>query len=80
MNKLAKYLQQKGIRQNHFAKKVGTTPGNLGRLIQGNGSISLRVAYAIEVETDGRVTLYDWIPSKIKNASHSSSESSGKDL
>lgn len=79
VNKLGKYLKNKGIKQNHFAKKIGTTPSNLGRLIHGEGSITLRLAYAIEVATDGRVTLYDWIPSKIKHASPTFPDSFEKD-
>lgn len=62
MNKLEKYLKHQGISQRWFAKKIGTTPNHLNRLLRGMSSPSLRLAYAIEIHTGGLVTMYDWLP------------------
>jgi transcriptional regulator with XRE-family HTH domain len=61
VNKLAKYLKHHSITQRGFAKKIGTTPNNLGLLVHGKSTPSLRLAYLIEKATGGLVTLYDWI-------------------
>ena len=62
MNKLEKYLTHKGISQRFFAKKIGTTPNNLNLLVKGKSTPTLRLAYEIEKNTGGLVTLYDWLP------------------
>lgn len=61
MNKLEKYLKNRGISQRFFAKKIGTTPTNLSSLVNGKSTPSLRMAFEIEKHTDGEVTVYDWI-------------------
>lgn len=66
MNKLKKYLQHHSITQRGFAKKIGTTPNNLGSLIHGRTTPSLRLAYEIEKMTGGMVTLYDWLPDDLQ--------------
>lgn len=66
VNKLEKYLKHRCISQRGFAKKIGTTPNNLNRLIKGKSSPSMRLAYEIERQTGGLVTLYDWIPDEVK--------------
>ena len=70
MNKLEKYLKHEGIKQKHFAEKIGTTPNNLCRLVKGRGSPSLYLAYEIEKKTGGLVTLYDWVTPENKNVNH----------
>lgn len=62
MNKLEKYLTHKGISQRFFAKKIGTTPNNLNLLVKGKSTPTLRLAYEIEKNTGGLVSLYDWLP------------------
>lgn len=61
MNKLEKYLKHRCISQRGFAKKVGTTPNNLNLLVRGKSTPSLRLAYEIEQNTGGLVTVYDWL-------------------
>ena len=61
MNKLERYLKHNLITQRKFAKKIGTTPNNLGLLAKGKSTPSLRLAYSIEKATGGLVTVYDWI-------------------
>lgn len=61
MNKLEKYLSHRGISQRFFARKVGTTPGNMNLLVKGKSMPGLRLAYEIEKNTGGLVTLYDWL-------------------
>lgn len=68
MNRLEKYLKHRSISQRGFAKKIGTTPNNLSSLIRGKSVPSLRLAYEIEKQTGGMVTLYDWIPEDAKKA------------
>lgn len=61
MNKLEKYLKHRCISQRGFAKKIGTTPNNLNLLVRGKSTPSLRLAYEIEQNTGGLVTVYDWL-------------------
>ena len=61
LNKLEKYLKHNSISQRGFAEKIGTTPNNLNLLVKGKSKPSLRLAYAIEQQTGGLVTLYDWL-------------------
>jgi plasmid maintenance system antidote protein VapI len=63
MNKLKIYLSQRGApTQRDFAEMIGTTPTNLGRLVNGKSSPSLPMAYEIEKNTGGLVSVYHWIP------------------
>ena len=62
VNKLEKYLKHNGISQRFFAKKIDTTHNNLNMLVKGKSSPSLRLAYEIEKNTGGLVTMYDWLP------------------
>ena len=65
MTKLEKYLKHQCISQRGFAKKIGTTPNNLNMLVKGKSTPSLRLGYAIEKETGGLVSLYDWLPPEV---------------
>lgn len=61
MNKLQKYLKHHHITQRGFAKRISITPANLNALLHGRANPSLRLAYIIEQETGGLVTVYDWV-------------------
>ena len=75
MTKLGMYLKHQGKTQVFFATKIGTTPTHLGRLLTGKCCPTIRLAYEIEKETGGLVTLYDWIPIAMKeNISEKSCE------
>ncbi len=62
--KLMKYFYQNCINQRAFALRLGTSPNNLSRLVNGRQSISLDLAYRIEVLTKGEISIYDWIENK----------------
>ncbi len=62
MTKLEKYLKHHSISQRGFAKRIGTTPNNLNKLVKGLSTPSLGLAYEIEKNTGGMVTVYDWLP------------------
>jgi transcriptional regulator with XRE-family HTH domain len=68
VNKLERYLKHNCITQRGFAKKIGTTPNNLGLLVKGKSSPSIRLAFKIEKATGGLVTLYDWVTELDKKA------------
>jgi DNA-binding XRE family transcriptional regulator len=70
MNKLEKYLKYHCISQRGFAKKLGTTPANLGVLVKGKTTPSLKLAYRIEKMTGGLVKVYDWVPDELINAKY----------
>lgn len=61
MKKLKKYLEIRGISSRKFAERLGTSPNNLGNLVNGKSCPSLRMAYRIEQCTNGKITLYDWV-------------------
>ncbi len=64
MTKLEKYLKHHCISQRGFASKIGTTPNNLNMIVKGKSTPSLRLAYSIEKQTGGLVSMYDWIENK----------------
>jgi len=68
MNKLEKYLKHRGISQRYFAKKIDVTPNTLGNLIKGKNMPNLRLAYVIEKETGGLVTMQDWVQEEHKKS------------
>lgn len=74
MNKLEKYLTHKGISQRFFARKIGTTPNNLNLLVKGKSTPGLKLAYEIEKNTGGLVTIYDWLPPESLEVSISKSQ------
>lgn len=55
------YLAKNGIRQKHFAPKVGITQGALSKICNG-GATSVETAVAIERETGGAVRATDLKP------------------
>ncbi len=68
VNKLEKYLKHRCISQRGFAKKIGTTPNNLSLLVRGKSTPTIRLAYKIEINTGGLVSLYDWLsPEDLEN-------------
>lgn len=66
MNKLADYISSKPVNKAAFARAIGTTPLHLQRLIKGEATPGIRLAYEIEKATDGKVTLYAWVPKEKK--------------
>lgn len=62
MTKLEEYLKHNCITQSGFARKLGITKNYMSLLVKGKSVPSIELAYAIEKNTRGRVTVYDWIP------------------
>lgn len=61
MTKLAVYMKEKCVSLRPFANKIGTTPTHLGRIVRGQAQAGLRLAYAIEKQTNGEVKMEDLI-------------------
>lgn len=59
------YLDSQGIKHRFFAEKVGISTSTLHGIIKRKNLPSLKLAYEIEKETHGLVTLYDWIDNLI---------------
>jgi transcriptional regulator with XRE-family HTH domain len=62
MTKLYKYLDDNGLKQTFFAKKLKITLSAVNMLALGKSAPSLDLAYRIEELTNGQVTVYDWKP------------------
>lgn len=60
MTKLASYLDRADIRQADFAARVGASQGAISRLSQGKYAPSMKLAVAIERETNGEVPVSSW--------------------
>ncbi len=61
MTKLKDYLKEKGVSQKWLAKKIKTTETNLSSIVNGKSTPTLRLAYEIEKNTSGEVTIYEWV-------------------
>jgi transcriptional regulator with XRE-family HTH domain len=59
--KLKKYLEERGMSQTFFAKKVGVNPTHLSRWI--GGKTVPRIDYILKIEeaTNGEVSSRDWL-------------------
>jgi hypothetical protein len=63
-NKLLEYLLENGIGQNFFGKKVKCCQSSMCRILRKGQMPTLKLALAIEKQTKGKVTVYDWLPEK----------------
>jgi transcriptional regulator with XRE-family HTH domain len=61
MGNLHTYLTENRIRQDDFAKLVGTTQGMVSRLVRGRIQPSLDLAVRIQRATKGEVSAASWI-------------------
>jgi|HubBroStandDraft_4_1064222.scaffolds.fasta_scaffold2022727_1 hypothetical protein len=66
---LQSYLESRGIKHRFFADKVGISTSTLHSFLKRGNMPSMRLAYEIEKETGGLVSLYDWL-SDVINADH----------
>ncbi len=64
INKLLAYLTENGIGHNFFARKVGSSPATMNRILNNNHMPNLKLAIEIEKATNRYVRVYDWILSK----------------
>lgn len=60
MKKLSQWIIKKCIKQNKMAAALGISPPTLNRIVSGIMP-SLEIAYAIEIFTEGDITVYDFI-------------------
>lgn len=60
MNRLAKWLERKGITQDELAAGIACTQSYVSRLVSGERSPGRTVANAIEKFTGGEVTAESW--------------------
>jgi DNA-binding XRE family transcriptional regulator len=58
--KLAEYLEEEGIMQNVFAKKINTSPPTLLAILRGERLPALDLAFRIQKITHGKVKMTDW--------------------
>lgn len=54
--KLSEYLEDVGIPQSVFAKKLGVSPGTVHKIMREKGNFYLSTALKIEDLTGGKVT------------------------
>lgn len=64
-NPLARYLSEKGITQDEFARSVDLTQATVSKLINGRTGISLATATKIEAATGGEVKAVYWHYSRL---------------
>lgn len=60
MRKLNSYMRENNLTLAKFAKKIGSTAATVQRWTSGNARPSIRLAIAVERETKGAVSVYDW--------------------
>lgn len=61
MNKFAEWMKNNEKVQRGVAEKLGISNTTLHEILKKNQTPSLKVAYAIEVYTQGAITIYDWV-------------------
>jgi DNA-binding XRE family transcriptional regulator len=62
---LIEFFRERGIKNNVFAEKIGTSTCTLFNILKKGHVPNISLAYEIEKKTNGRVTLYDWIDQSI---------------
>jgi len=60
-NKLLAYLEEMGIGHNSFARKIGTSPTTLNRILRQGQIPSLELGVAIHLKTKGAISIFDWV-------------------
>lgn len=66
VHKLETYLKHFHISQRGFAKDLGMNPTHLGRLLRGEAVPGLDLAYKIEKMTGDKVSVYEFLPPKLR--------------
>jgi transcriptional regulator with XRE-family HTH domain len=61
---LADHLEQEGITHAEFARRLGVTDSAVWRWAHGERSPGLKLAFAIEKETGGKVSAVSWFSKK----------------
>lgn len=65
--KLREYLDQEGLKQYVFCRKLGVTESTLYSILCEKRDLRLSLALKIEDLTDGKVKCKDLLPEKFKN-------------
>lgn len=58
---LKDWIEKRGITQSDFARRVGVQQSTVNKIIHGHRKPSMRVAYAIEVATNGAIKSESWL-------------------
>ena len=61
MSQLSEYLTASGLTQEKFSRRVGVSQETISKLCTGAQGPSLRLAAAIERETQGAVPAISWV-------------------
>lgn len=62
MSTLSEYLTASGLTQESFGLRVGVSQETISKLCSGAARPSLKLAAAIERETNGTVPTISWVP------------------
>ena len=65
MKKFADWIVNNDKKQRGIAKKLGISTSTLHDILRKGQLPSFKVAYDIEIYTNGEITLYDWFDEKI---------------
>lgn len=58
--KLKEWIKKNNVSIQHFAKKLGVTRQHVYHLINGKSAPSLKIAFLIQKETNGKVDVAQW--------------------
>lgn len=61
MNKFLEWVKKNDKKQRGIAEKIGVSTSTLHDILRNDLIPSLKVAYQIEIYTNGAITLYDWV-------------------
>ena len=75
MNKFAEWVEVNDKKQYRIAEKIGVAPSTINDIIKRGQMPTLKIAYEIEVYTNGDITLYDWIDQGEQNKKLNKSKS-----
>lgn len=59
--RLMEHLISHGLTRSDLARRTGTTPGAISRILSGQRTPSLATGAAIERATDGAIRVADWV-------------------
>ncbi len=67
MEKLKRYIEEKGLKKNKFAERLGMSPILLNRILKGSDPIPKKYWRKIVKETYGEITLTDILEDFLKD-------------
>jgi DNA-binding XRE family transcriptional regulator len=79
MNKFALWMKNNEKKQRGVAEKLGISTTTMHEILRKGLMPSLKLAYAIEIYTQGAITVYDWIDQSTEQSSDQRSASFNTD-